>query len=140
MKTVLQIVKEAGGLDTFTWTRIENPPFMLLVIESLGEPGPNGPRALSGAHYGEQNGDAMRDPEICAEIVMENGAARLWPYYFRNDYAGVERWNRHREADGSMTCQPRETRDLERFMEMWDANLNDQGFLVAFRRTVGRQC
>lgn len=37
MKTVLQIIEEAGGLATFTWTRIENPPLMLLVIESLGE-------------------------------------------------------------------------------------------------------
>ena len=52
MKTVLQIIEEAGGLATFTWTRIENPPFMLLVIESLGEPGPNGHRALSIAHTG----------------------------------------------------------------------------------------
>src|SRR5206468_1906543 len=60
MRTVLQIIEEAGGLATFTWTRIENPPFMLLVIESLGEPGPSGHRALSIAHYGEQNGDGMR--------------------------------------------------------------------------------
>jgi hypothetical protein len=125
MKTVLQIIEEAGGLATFTWTRIENPPFMLLVIESLGDPGPNGHRALSIAHYGEQNGDAMRDPG---------------PYYFRNDYAGVERWNRQQEADGSMTCQPRETRDLESFMEMWDANIRNQGFLEAFQRTVRQQC
>jgi len=100
MKTVLQIIEEAGGLATFTRTRIENPPFMPLVIESLGKRGPNGHPALSIAHYGEQNGDAIRNPEICAEIVMENGAAKLWPYYFRNDYAGVERWNRHRGADG----------------------------------------
>ena len=42
MKTVLQIIEEAGGLATLTWTRIESPPFMLLVIESLGEQGPNG--------------------------------------------------------------------------------------------------
>ena len=62
MKTVLQIIEAAGGLAAFTWTRIENPPFMLLVIESLPERGPNGHRALSIAHYGEQNGDAMRDP------------------------------------------------------------------------------
>ena len=68
---------------------------------------------------------------------MENGAAKLWPYYFRNDYAGVERWNRQQEADGSMTC---ETRDLESFMEMWDANIHDQGFLEAFQRTAGQQC
>ena len=140
MKTVLQIIEEAGGLATFTWTRIENPPFMPLVIESLGERGPNGHRALSIAHYGEQNGDAMRDPEICAEIVFESGARKLWAYYFRNDYAGVERWSRQPEVDGSMTCRPRVTHDLESFMEMWDANLHDQGFLEAFRQTAGLRC
>jgi len=140
MKAVLQIIEEAGGLATFTCTRIENPPFMPLVIELLGDPGPNGHRALSIAHYGEQNGDAMRDPEICAEVVAENGAPKLWPYYFRNDYAGVERWNRRREADRSVTCQLRETRDLESFMEMWDANIHHQGFLEAFHRAVGQQC
>jgi hypothetical protein len=140
MKTVLQIIEETGGLDTFTWTRIENPPFMALVIEALGERGPNGHRALSIAHYGDQNGDAMRDPEIFAEIVIENGAARLWPFYFRNDYAGVERWTRQQEADGSMTCRLRETQDLESFMEMWDANIQHQGFLEAFQRTAGQRC
>lgn len=140
MKTVLQIVEAAGGLATFTWTRIENPPFMPLVIELLGERGPNGHHALSVAHYGEQNGDAMRDPEICAEVVIENGTSRLWPYYFRSDYAGVERLNRQREADGSMSCRSRETRDLESFMEMWDTNIHDQGFLEAFHRAVGQQC
>ena len=140
MKTVLQIIEEAGGLSAFTWARIENPPFMPLVVESLGERGPSGHRALSIAHYGEQNGDAMRDPEICAEVVVEKGSASLWPYYFRNDYAGVESWNRQRAADGSMTCRPQETRDLESFMEMWDANIQAQGFLEAFRRTRGQRC
>lgn len=140
MRTVFRIVEEAGGLDTFDWVRLENPPFMPLVIESLAEPGPNGHRALSIAHYGEQNGDAMRDPEICAEVVVENGAAKLWPYYFRNDYAGVERWNRRCDSDGSMICRPRETCDLESFMEMWDTNIHDQGFLEAFRLAVGQKC
>jgi hypothetical protein len=140
MRTVLQIIEEAGGLATFARIRIENPPFIPLVIESLGERGPNGHRALSIAHYGEQNGDAMRDPEICAEILIESGATKLWPYYFINDYAGVELWTRQQEVDGSMTCKPGQTRDLESFMEMWDANLQDQGFLEAFHRTVGQQC
>jgi len=140
MRTVLRIVAETGGLDVFDRVRIENPPFMPLVIESLGEPGPNGHRALSIAHYGEQNGDAMRDPEICAEVVAENGATKLWPYYFRNDYAGVERWSRVREADGSMTCRPGETRDLESFMEMWDTNIRDLGFFEAFQRVVRQPC
>lgn len=140
MKTVLRIIEDNGGLDTLTWVRIENTPFMPLVIESLSELGPNGHRALSIAHYGEQNGDAMRDPEICAEVVIENGAAKLWPYYFRNDYAGVERWSRIQDADGSMTCRPAETRDLESFMEMWDTNIRDQGFFEAFQRAMRQPC
>lgn len=140
MRTVLRIVAETGGLDVFDWVRIENPPFTPLVIESLAEQGPSGHLALSIAHYGVQSGDAMRDPEICAEVVIENGAAELWPYYFRNDYAGVERWSRLREADGSMTCRPAETHDLERFMEMWDANIHDQGFLEEFQRKARQPC
>ena len=140
MKTVLQIIDEHGGLEKFTWVRIENAPFMPLVIESLAEPGPDGHPALSIAHYGEQNGDAMRDPEICVEVVADNGALKLWPHYFRNDYAGVERWCRRQESDGSMTCRPAETRDLEEFMEMWDANIRDQGFLGAFQRSLRQQC
>ena len=140
MKTVLQIIDEHGGLEKFTWVRIENAPFMPLVIESLGEPGPDGHPALLIAHCGEQNGDAMRDPEICVEVVADNGALKLWPYYFRNDYAAVERWSRQCQSDGSMTCRPAETRDLEAFMEMWDTNIRDQGFLDAFQRSLRQPC
>lgn len=140
MKTVLRIVEEAGGIDKLDCLRIDNPPFMPLVIESVGELGPNGHRALSIAHYGEQIGDAMRDPEICAEVVVENGSVKLWPYYFRNDYAGVERWSRVKGADGSMTCRPAETRELEAFMEMWDANIRDQGFLKALQGSARQPC
>jgi len=74
MKTVLQIIEAAGGLATFTWTRIENPPFMLLVIESLGEPGPNGHRALSIAHYGEQNGDAAHVSHVVRVLAGARNA------------------------------------------------------------------
>ena len=126
MKTVAKILELAAPLTAGFHIRIENEPWMTLVIEDTQERGPNGLPAISVAHYGEQNGDAMRDPAICAEVVLENGAAKLWPYYFRNDYAGVERWNR--------------LRDLESFMEMWDGNIQDQGFLEAFRRTAGQRC
>ncbi len=48
--------------------KIENPPYMALVIEATPEPGPLGLAAISVAHYGEQNGDLMRDPEMCFEL------------------------------------------------------------------------
>jgi hypothetical protein len=37
--------------------------------------------ALSVCHYGEQNGDAMRDPEMCFELGFA-GSAHLIPFYF----------------------------------------------------------
>ena len=59
MKTILQILKQAGGWHHGLYLKIENPPFMALVIEATDESGPCGLPALSVCHYGEQNGDAM---------------------------------------------------------------------------------
>jgi len=52
---------------------IENEPWMRLVIEVLPERGPDGHTFVSVAHYGEQNSDAMRDPEMSFEVLEEEG-------------------------------------------------------------------
>ena len=69
MRTILRILERAGGYRPTLYLKIENPPFMALVIEATPEPGPCGHPAISIAHYGEQNGDSMRDPEMCFELV-----------------------------------------------------------------------
>ena len=47
------------------------------------------------AHYGQQNGDAMRDPEML--FALHNETRQFIPYYYRNDYCGIEensvRWS-----------------------------------------------
>src|SRR6202012_5540685 len=87
MQTILQILKMAGGWHPGLYLKIDTPPYMELVIEAMDESGPRGLPALSVAHYGEQNGDAMRDPEMCFELEADG---ELSPYYYRNDYVGVE--------------------------------------------------
>ena len=71
MKTVAKIIESYGGLKWLrkpgNYIRLENPPYMRLVIEHIGH-GPRGRPAIAVAHYYEQNGDAMRDPEIVFEI------------------------------------------------------------------------
>src|SRR5882724_7622085 len=135
MKTVLQIIEEAGGFANAECISIENEPWMRLVIEVLPERGPDGHVVVSVAHYGEQNGDPMRDPEMLFEVIEEeSGQPGFWPLYFRNDYAAVEQWSRRRDETGSLRCLPRLSRDLEQFAEMWDQNLRAQGFLEAFQR------
>ena len=93
METVLHILQKAGGWHHGLYLKIDNPPFMELVIEATDESGPCGLPALSVCHYGEQNGDLMRDPEMCFELGFAGGA-HLNPFYWRNDYVAIEQWSR----------------------------------------------
>lgn len=135
MKTILQIIEGAGGLRRAKCISVENDPWMRLVIEVLPEPGPDGHVVVSVAHCGEQNSDPMRDPEMLFEVLQEDGAQfEFWPFYFRNDYVGVEQHSRYRSQSGDLVCLPKMTRDMEQFAMLWDRNLSEQGFLEAFRR------
>ena len=40
MKTILRILERAGGYRPTLYLKIENPPYMALVIEATPEPGP----------------------------------------------------------------------------------------------------
>ncbi len=42
MKTILRILERAGGYRPSLSLKIENPPYMALVIEATPEPGPPG--------------------------------------------------------------------------------------------------
>ena len=143
MNTVLQIIRESGGFRPGKSISIENEPWMRLAIETLPESGPTGHLVVSVAHYGVQNSDLMRDPEMLFEVCENNGVTELRPFYFRNDYAGFEQWSRYRDESGDLVCLPQRTREMEAFAKMWDRNLGSQGFLEAFLRKsaegVGRR-
>jgi hypothetical protein len=68
MQTILDILKMAGGFPTL-YLKIENPPYMALVIEATPEPGPMGLPALSVVHYGEQNGRPHARPGDVLRVV-----------------------------------------------------------------------
>src|SRR5258708_40077656 len=90
VKTILQIIEEAGGLPNAECISIDNEPWMRLVIEVLPERGPDGPLVASVAHYGEQHSDPMRDPEMLFEPGEDGGRhPEVRPFYFSNDYATV---------------------------------------------------
>lgn len=121
--------------------RIDNPPFLPLSIENIGT-GPRGLPALSVAHYGEQNGDLMCDPEICFELAIENGTVKeFYPFYFRNDYVGVEQFSVHAQGFDSEN-QPILHINLpmvngqRAFAATWDRNIGDQGFVAKLHESV----
>ena len=92
------------------------------------------PVTVSVAHYGEQNSDLMRDPEMLFEVVETAGSVSFRPFYFRNDYIGIEQRSRYRDDSGTVVRNLRLTRELEAFAAMWDRNLGAHGFLRAFRQ------
>ena len=70
LETIFEIVKAAQQWDRFTQRgqhfhlKIENEPYMPLVIEAWDSPIPGEGRRISVAHYFESNGDLVPDPEV----------------------------------------------------------------------------
>ena len=126
MQTILDILKKAGGWHHGLYLKIDNAPYMELVIEAMDESGPMGLPALSVAHYGEQNGDLMRDPEMCFEL-----GPHLSAFYFRNDHLGVEQWSRD-IVRGHYVHLIALHEQHQRFAKIWDNNLRLQGFAESF--------
>ncbi len=130
MKTVLELLKRGGGWRHSLYLKIPNPPYMELVIEAVGESGPLGLPAVSVCHYGGQNGDPMRDPEMCFELGFAGGA-HLIPYSWRNDYVAVDQVSRA-IVNGHYVALLQLQEQHEKFARTWDNNLRLQGFLEAF--------
>ncbi len=134
MKTITQILEMAAPLEPGFHLKIENPPFMALVIEDIQQRGPKGSPLISVAHYGEQNGDLMRDPEMVFEIERNGEQIKMTPTYWRNDYVGKEDFSAI-EEDGQWLVISGLQHAHSEFAKTWDANLKAQGFVEAFRRT-----
>ena len=132
MQTLLEIIRRAGGWNPGLSLKIENAPYMALVIEATDESGPGGLPAISVAHYGEQNGDLMRDPEMCFELGFAEEPC-LDPFYFRNDYIGLEQWSRTFTSGQYVRLRHLHEKH-QQFASQWDNNLRLQGFPEAFER------
>lgn len=98
--------------------KLDNAPgsFQALCVEHIDQ------GHFSLAHYGEQNGDAMRDPEV---IFWFDGQD-YFPYYFRNDYMGQERYWVDFEGGKPVRCHPRMQADLASFCNTWLRNIEAQ--------------
>ena len=115
------------GLSGGTHRRYEDSGYMPLVVEELsGTPGNK--YTFSIAHYGYQNGDAMRDPDM--EVEVDFAAGTVDPLYFRNDYMGIEQ-NVYIYQNGKRLYSPRLRTDLDDFLWHWLKNIHDQGFAKA---------
>ena len=77
------------------------------------------------SHYGEQNGDLMRDPEVVF-LVYPNDT--YFPVYYRQDYLGIE-YDTVIFADGLPAFYFRDKyNDLRQFCHLWLNNIKHQQF------------
>jgi hypothetical protein len=126
VRNVQEIIDTLGGLETLKQRpiRLRVPGFMRLLIEPVST-GTRGGELVSVAHYGEQMGDLMRDPEI----VFEVAEGRWHPISIQQDYVGSYREAVFIGEDGKVFVRPAEVRDIASFARMWDHNIKHQGFV-----------
>ena len=128
MNTVKKIIESYGGIKWLmqdgNCIRIEKPGYMRLVIEHIGT-GAGGNPVISVAHYYEQNGDQMRDPEMTF-LVSPKGD---WlPMSYLQDSLGVFQEAIFKREDGKWLLHKKLIKELMTFSKQWDKNLREQGF------------
>mgnify|MGYP001366560216 CR=1 FL=1 len=126
------VLSQLLGNDTAI--RLTVGGYMPLSVEYIGQSA-DGNRLISICHYGEQNGDLMRDPDMVFEVYASPAPATAEPLSFRNDYMGLMQEVYRYDDDGKKTAvNPKLKQDLKSFARTWFSNLKEQGFLTAAQR------
>ena len=122
LESFLKVVEENDGYAKFT-----AKGYMDLVIEKTWLTDEDGNPIYSICHYGEMNGDAMRDPEM--EICVDWKEGTILPLSYRNDYMGFTmEYFEYRNGKPCGYYHPRWLHDGDNFLWTWGKNLKDQGF------------
>jgi hypothetical protein len=131
VKNVKQIIEILGGFERLKQEPIQLTVegFMPLNIEYVGK-GPRGGLLVSIMHYYTQHGDLMRDPDLVVEVIA---ASDEWlPVSYQQDSMGLYQEAVSVEETGLVVWW-KLVEDLKRFMQLWDRNLGEQGFVEAAR-------
>lgn len=124
MQEIVKAIAQKHDLDleaAEAHLRLENPPFMPLVIEKIGA------HLVSVAHYYTQGGDAIADPDVVfftgygewVAIEIQHPAPFGFYRYAKLDDAGEK--ITHVDVAGQA--------DLAHFCRTWARNIKNQGFL-----------
>jgi hypothetical protein len=139
VKTVAQIINQHGGIEALKDNplKIEVAGFERLCIEATGI-GPRGLEQVSIAHYFEQNGDLICDPDLVVELLPDSEGKvspdiEEWGIVsIQHPYGPVVEACWVDEA-GRVMVREKQIRDIRSFARIWDRNLREQGFLDVFQ-------
>lgn len=123
MKEIIEIIlKSHGQLELFLTSssfhlRIENEPYMPLVIEKHGD------RVMI-THYLEQNGDLVPNPDLEFEILQDG----TWSPIVIQSAFGIYKRAVSFES-GQRFIHSLEMQDQIEFSKLWAKNLKEQGYI-----------
>ncbi len=127
LEPFLKVVEENEGYAKFV-----SEGYMDLSMEKLWYSDHEGNPVYSICHYGEMNGDLMRDPEMTFSVNWDEKT--ILPLSFQNDYMGfyIEYFvYRNGKLAG---YRPRWLHDGDDFLWTWGKNLAEQGFTPENRK------
>lgn len=127
-KKAAAILEKMRGMMENDYLKISNTEgYMPVVVERVGSiaTGPYaGSELISVAHYGEQNGDLMRDPEV---VFIRDRNGNYFPDGIRNDYMGTNHQVVTYDNSGHpVRFNPRGQRNIAVFCGQWMDNIRDQ--------------
>jgi hypothetical protein len=134
-KIFCRLLKKLGGR---VYIKLLSEGYMPLTIECVLEniKTPFGEAALySLCHYFEQNGDLMRDPEMCFLVVDNRRESNqydligIYPQMYRMDGLGLDRESIRIENGKMVSFRAFMQRDHAIFACSWLKNIRQQGFL-----------
>ena len=120
----LRRVIDAWAMPVGLSLKMRSEGYMDLVVERLDD------RRISVTHYGELNGDLMKDPDM--EVILGPDGTWVRPVSFQNDYAGVYHEVRD-DRDALLEA------DLAEFFGSWMDNLKWQRFTDPTPEEAGRR-
>jgi hypothetical protein len=112
-----EILNKLFEMTTNGYFKLDNDPdYVPLVVDIIET------NQLSLCHYGELNGDPMRDPEM----VFYKQNNNWYPIYFRNDWMGIEEFS-CQISDGQLLVEnERQQHNQAEFADMWLENIQQQ--------------
>lgn len=119
IRPFVEKVNEVGSV------RFKKDGYMDLTVEYLEYSDYAGKPVYSICHYGIENGDLMRDPEITFSVDQATGT--VTPLTFQNDYGGLYD-EVFIEKNGKTLYSPSRLKGVDDFMNMWLKNIINQGF------------
>jgi hypothetical protein len=130
-KVFLSLIERLGNEQ---YIKLTSEGFMPLHFEFIGKVVTNCGvcNAFSLMHRFLQNGDLMRDPEMCFLHFTDgpgNVFKGVFPYTYQLDAIGVYQEAIEFHQFGHMDINPGLQEQLSEFANLWLTNVKDQGFI-----------